>query len=250
MALGQLLVELEQALRNTEGVFTSKEANVFLKCRATCVRDFTLGLSTGAIITWLATKRVPGLLRLNLTAGVAFCSGMWTFKRASDNCVQHILSLEGTRLQKELGTIMLKKYQDDPLIMQRVSKYFYSEEVYDDASDKPRLRWRYRNFFTESSSETSHDEKMNNNIKASETSDQKRVHLNRFIQNKKKEQMNTVVDAMDNPFDCIFGSSESSDESHSDASGKSFTRTARGNKRSHRRHRKRHQSQEEAAEPA
>lgn len=84
---------------------------------------------------------------------------------------------------------MLKKYQDDPLIMQRVSKYFYSEEVYDDASDKPRLRWRYRNFFTESSSETSHDEKMNNNIKASETSDQKRVHLNRFIQNKKKEQV-------------------------------------------------------------
>lgn len=54
---------------------------------------------------------------------------------------------------------MLKKYQNDPLIMQHVSKYFYSEEVYNDASDQPRLRWRYRNFFNDSYPDTSNQNK-------------------------------------------------------------------------------------------
>lgn len=44
---------------------------------------------------------------------------------------------------------MLQKYQHDPTRMQRISKHFYSEEVYDDSSDRPRLRWRFRNFFEE-----------------------------------------------------------------------------------------------------
>jgi hypothetical protein len=40
------------------------------------------------------------------------------------------------------------KYQDDPQKMQLISKHFYSEKVFDD-SDQPKLRWRYRNFFSD-----------------------------------------------------------------------------------------------------
>lgn len=36
-----------------QGNFTIQEANVFMKLRANCVRDFTLGLSGGSIVTWL-----------------------------------------------------------------------------------------------------------------------------------------------------------------------------------------------------
>lgn len=32
-------------------------------------------------------------------------------------------------------------------MMQRISKHFYLEEVFDDSTPHPRLRWRYRNFF-------------------------------------------------------------------------------------------------------
>ena len=67
---------------------------------------------------------------------------------------------------------MLQKYQDDPTIMQRISKHFYSEEVYDDSSDRPRLRWRFRNSFGENAAyPLVTDEHASN----SEKSDQKRT---------------------------------------------------------------------------
>lgn len=236
--MGEALIELEHVLRTGEGNFTIQEANVFMKLRANCVRDFTLGLSGGSIVTWLASKKLPNAVRLYLAGAVGLCSGMWMFKKAADNSAQYILSLEGTRLQKELGAVMLKKYQNDPLIMQYVSKYFYSEVVYNDASDLPRLRWRYRNFFTDSYPETS---------KTPGTYDQnKDVGLEKINQNRKPAQMNTVVDATENPFDCIFGVPESPDEiPHSDTFNKPGSRAARGNnKRSHhRQHRKHHQGE-------
>lgn len=35
-------------------------------------------------------------------------------------------------------------------MMQRISKHFYPENVFDDSTvDQPKLRWRYRNFFVE-----------------------------------------------------------------------------------------------------
>lgn len=66
---------------------------------------------------------------------------------------------------------MLKKYQHNPPVLQFVSKYFYSENVYDDDStDNPKPRWRFRSTYGEifsshevegddSSSKKSHSEK-------------------------------------------------------------------------------------------
>lgn len=45
---------------------------------------------------------------------------------------------------------MVTKYQNDPLLMKLISKHFYSERIYDDStSNTPKLRWRYRNFFSD-----------------------------------------------------------------------------------------------------
>ena len=45
---------------------------------------------------------------------------------------------------------MVKKYWNDPWRMQLIAKHFYSEKVFDDStSDLPKVRWRYRNFFSD-----------------------------------------------------------------------------------------------------
>ena len=45
---------------------------------------------------------------------------------------------------------IVTKYRDDPWIMRLISKHFYSEEVFDDSTaDRPKIRWRYRNFFSD-----------------------------------------------------------------------------------------------------
>ena len=45
---------------------------------------------------------------------------------------------------------IVTKYRDDPWRMQLISKHFYSEEVFDDSTaDRPKIRWRYRNFFSD-----------------------------------------------------------------------------------------------------
>ncbi|GAU18851.1 hypothetical protein TSUD_228410 [Trifolium subterraneum] len=45
---------------------------------------------------------------------------------------------------------MVTKYQNDPSLMKLISKHFYSERIYDDStSNTPKLRWRYRNFFSD-----------------------------------------------------------------------------------------------------
>lgn len=44
---------------------------------------------------------------------------------------------------------MMTKYQNDPSVMRLISKHFYLERIFDDSSNNSKLRWRYRNFFSE-----------------------------------------------------------------------------------------------------
>lgn len=49
-----------------------------------------------------------------------------------------------------LNVRMVTKYQSDPLLMKLISKHFYSEKIFDDStSNTPKLRWRYRNFYSD-----------------------------------------------------------------------------------------------------
>lgn len=44
----------------------------------------------------------------------------------------------------------MTKYHNDPRTMQHISKHFFYEEVFDDSTlDRPKIRWRYRNFFSD-----------------------------------------------------------------------------------------------------
>ncbi|CAA3009589.1 uncharacterized protein LOC111403088 isoform X2 [Olea europaea var. sylvestris] len=146
--MGEALFDLERILRSRQEKLTSQEANILLACKAQAMRDFTIGFGGGSVTTWLATQRLSNLVRFNFTLGVAAISGLWKFGRSLDSSIEHILSLEGSRMQMELANVMLKKYHSDPWVIERLSRHFYSEEVYDDSSaDQPKVRWRFRNYF-------------------------------------------------------------------------------------------------------
>ncbi|KAL0368107.1 UNVERIFIED_CONTAM: hypothetical protein Scaly_1029600 [Sesamum calycinum] len=217
--MGEALFHLEHVLRSKQAQLTLEEANVLLQWRAQAMRDFTVGFGGGSIVTWLdplllnhyfsslivCICSISFVVTTNnnpfsaLHLGAAAACGFWRVGRSVESSVEHILSLEGTRIQRELANIMLMKYHNDPWVMQRLSKHFYSEEVYDDSSiDRPTLRWRFRNFFgdpvtrSESTSYKDETDSQNNDIKKT-TTEPKQVNVD------------TAWDIMENPFDLIFG---------------------------------------------
>ncbi|XP_052191376.1 uncharacterized protein LOC127800670 isoform X2 [Diospyros lotus] len=154
--MGDPLFELEQVLRSKQETLTSQEANVLMTCRARVVKDFIIGAAASGGLAWL---------------GAAALSGTWRSIRSLESCLEHILSLDGSRMQKELANILVKRHGDNPKIAQFLSKRFYSEKVFDDYSiDQPRLRWRYRNFFSDNlSPQRTHGENTDEPKLASET---------------------------------------------------------------------------------
>ncbi|KAL2508847.1 hypothetical protein Fot_32494 [Forsythia ovata] len=231
--MGEALFDLEKILRSRQEKLTSQEANILLACKAQAMRDFTIGFGGGSAFTWLATRRLSNLFRFNITLGAAAICGLWKFGRSLDSCIEHILSLEGSRMQRELANVMLKKYHRDPWVMQHLSKHFYSEEVYDDSSaDQPKVRWRFRNYFGDN---VVHSQTTSN----SEETDLENNNLKKTSRDSPKNYMNAAGVAMENPFDCIFGLPASIEEiPHPDTPGTSSRRQRRIQKRSHRRHRK------------
>ncbi|KAL9410621.1 hypothetical protein AB3S75_044404 [Citrus x aurantiifolia] len=148
--MGEVLFELEQVLRTKQERLTSGEANILLTSKSRALRDFTAGFLIGSGITWLATWKLNKFLRVNISGGAAVVFGLWRFGRSIESSVDQILAANGSRLQKELANIMVNKYRDNPWGMQLMTKHFYSEKVYDDSAlDQPKLRWRYKNYFSD-----------------------------------------------------------------------------------------------------
>ncbi|CAL5392850.1 unnamed protein product [Camellia sinensis] len=283
--MGDALFELEQILRSKQVKFTSQEANVLMMCKSNAIKDFTIGAAGGGGVTWLATRRLNNLFRINLSAEVedlsagshtyqrqiqleimmfnksirtAVAFGLWRFGRSLDSCIGHILTLEGSRMQKELANIssrtpidisaysrskfsrqgvrlILKRYQNDPRTMQLVSKHFYSEKVFDDSStDQPKIRWRYRNFFGDN---VANSQRTHGSDSCSDKTDSEKTDMENTDEPKCFSR-NSSADAITNPLDCVFGIPASTEEiHHTNTSGTSPKRHGRGHKRSHRRHR-------------
>lgn len=84
---------------------------------------------------------------------------------------------------------MLRKYRDDQPMMQRISKHFYPEIVFDDSSvDQSSLRWRYRNFFgdgvpqsEQTQDSNSYDEKIHDKPEPEPSSNPKTLHVCAFF---------------------------------------------------------------------
>ncbi|XP_073267174.1 uncharacterized protein [Populus alba] len=129
---------------------TLEEANILQTCKSKAVRQFTGGVITGATVAWAATWKLSRFAQANISGGAAALFGFWRFNQSLDTCVDHILAMDGSRLQKELANIMANKYRDDPWSMHRLNKHFYSENVFVDSnSDRPIIRLRNRNFFVD-----------------------------------------------------------------------------------------------------
>lgn len=259
--MGEALFELEHVLRSKQEKMTPQEANVLLTCKSKAVRDFTIGALAGASLAWGATWRLGKFSRFNLAGGAGAFFGLWRFGKSLDSCVDHVLAIDGSRMQKELANIIVTKYRDDPWRMRHISKHFYSEEVFDDStSDQPQLRWRYRNFYSENvshgqrtnesgspgnseynSHEESHDDSHTDfhNKEHSDShndSDSRRTNFE-----SKQVPRNPGIDVMADPFDCVFGNLATKDETHLSNTSSTPPRThTRGHKRSHRRRRMHH----------
>ncbi|KAB2625424.1 hypothetical protein D8674_017084 [Pyrus ussuriensis x Pyrus communis] len=216
--MGEALFELGQHLRYKQVKLTPEEIKLLFTCKSKAVREFTFGGLAAATVAWTASKKLNKFVRLNLSGGAAAIFGLWIFSRSLNSCVDHILSQDGSRLQAELATIMVKKYQNDPSMMRLISKQFYSEKVFDDAnSDQPTLRWRYRNYFSDNITHgrrTDYSNPQGDSEQASHGDHQSASDSDsRNIQNDsdkkrfapKQVPMNSNVDSMVDPFDCVFG---------------------------------------------
>ncbi|XP_021811837.1 uncharacterized protein LOC110755005 [Prunus avium] len=258
--MGEVLFELEQHFRSKQVNLTPEERTLLLTCKSKALREFTFGGLAAATVAWTASSKLNKLIRINLSGGAAALFGLWRISRSLDSCVNHILSQDGSRMQAELATIMVRKYQNDPSRMRLISKQFYSEKVFDDAtSDQPTIRWRYRNYFSDNIThgrETNDSDSYSNsqgdsekgshgnphNTSGSDSQHTQNVSNKKWVKfDPKQVPTNSGVDAMVDPLDCVFGNTTSEEillPSTSSSSPKAHTRNR---KRSHRRRRMHHQ---------
>ncbi|CAJ1925860.1 unnamed protein product [Sphenostylis stenocarpa] len=262
--MGEALFDLEQVLISKKEKLTPQELNILLSCKSKAVRDFTASALAGGTAAWAATWKLSKPFRVNLSAGAgAFC-GLLLFSRTLYSCADQILSMDGSILQKELANIMVTKYQNDPLLKQLISKHFYSERIFDDSCNNPKLRWRYRNFYIENAvhghrthDHESHDKFQNHSRNYSNDKSQGRSEN---VTNSKRTTnlvtKHTLTDAGPDmtsevdPLDSLLGyASPVEGPLHSNSPKKPSATQNRAHKRSHRRRRMRNREDLSHSEP-
>ncbi|XP_058105961.1 uncharacterized protein LOC131249308 [Magnolia sinica] len=229
--MGTALIELDVVLRSTKEKLTLEEENILRTCKEKSIRAFTFGACLASGVVWTATRRLSYGYRLNLSGGAAVMSGMWSCDRAMNSCLNHIMALEGSRMQTVLTFLLLTRHQDNPRKLQLVKNHFYCEKVYDDSTlDQPKPRWRYRNFYGDN---------VGDNV-GQQTHEDNHIHKPDL----EPEQLTrtSANDVIVDPLDCILGYAKPGDEiHHADSTGNSLRRKhARGHKKAHRRHRTHH----------
>lgn len=247
--IAESLFDLERFLRsNKVNSITLEEANVLMECKWKAVRDFGIGTAVSSIVIWFATRKFSKANRLLVAGGSGCAIGSWWFGRSMDSSVDHILSMEGKRIKDEMAKIVLMKFRNDPSVMQRVTKHFYSENVYDDSSlDQPKLRWRVRTSFSDPVAL----EKMGTHNQDNEVTSKERTMAAEKIKKVQKQvNIRTAIDSLVDPFDDVFGLPQTMNGNHQpDATSVPQAQGTRSQRRSRRRHRKLHQkvSGEEAS---
>lgn len=224
--MGEALAELEQILRSSKDKLTREEEIILQACKAKAVRDFTLGAGVASIVTWAATRKLSYGYRINCSGGAAVLTGFWRFGRSLNSCVDQILALEGTRMQRLLAHLILTKHQNDEGRMQLVNRHFYVESVFDDSNpDQLLARWRHRNFFGDNAAQRTNDENYDNKPELEP----------------KQFTSSPAEDLIADPLDCILGHAGYVDEiPHADSAITTPGRRIRNHRRAHRRHRAHH----------
>ncbi|KAG4972767.1 hypothetical protein AAZX31_11G006400 [Glycine max] len=250
--MGEALFDLEQVLMSKKEILTPQEADILLSCKSKSLRDFTAGALAAGTAAWAATWKLSKPFRINLSAGAgAFC-GLWMLSRSLYSCADQILTMDGSILQKELANIMVTKYQSDPSLMQLISKHFYSERIFDDStSNNPKLRWRYRNFFSDNAvhGHRTHDRESNDKSQEHSHNDsndkslgwsENVTHSKRTNLETKRTFENADIMSEGDPLDCLFSYAPPvEDIHHSNSPNKPSGIHNRARRRSHRRRRMR-----------
>ncbi|KAK9076916.1 hypothetical protein SSX86_005251 [Deinandra increscens subsp. villosa] len=228
--MAESLIDLEQVLRSKQQVkLTSKEVNFLMTWKDNTLQQLAVGACAGGAIAWSATGNLSRMLRINLAGGAAAMTAAWRFRRSVNSCIEQILCMDGSLMQRELANIMLKRYPNHPMTTKLVSKRFYCENVFDDStSDIPKSRWRFRNTFVES---PPHPQRTDNH----ESYD----HDAKVGPDLKPVPINNGFVAMENPFDCIFGVPPSVEEIRRPVTPRKHSN--RRQRRSQRRHHSSHQ---------
>ncbi|KAK8515917.1 hypothetical protein V6N13_093300 [Hibiscus sabdariffa] len=245
--MGDALFELERNLRSQKEQLTPQEENFFQRCKSSALNQFTAGVLAGGGLVWAATWKLNRLLRVNLSGGAAIILGFLRFGNSLDSSVDHILSLDGTRMQSELANIIVNKYRHDPWKMRTISKHFYLEEVFDDSTLGVRLRWRYRNFFSDNVDQDQGT--LGDSRDVSRNASPSDIH-NNFDRKKtdlKSEQILVKAgsELMADPLECVFGYTAASDETHRSTPS---SMPSRAQSRAHRRaNRRRRMHRQEAS---
>ncbi|PON80050.1 hypothetical protein PanWU01x14_005000 [Parasponia andersonii] len=262
--MGEVLFELEQVLRSKKYILTLQEKNALLNCKSKALRDYGVGALFGAGVAWIATSKLSMFGRVGISAGASAVVGLWRLGKSLDSCVDDILALQESTMQRELAYIMVKKYSNDPWRMQLISKHFYSEKVFDDSTaDLPKIRWRYRNFFSDDAGQgqrtnesdshhysqgdshgDSHGDYNSNTQRdpsSTPTDPGRNFERRKFNFESMQAPMNNAVDAMD-PFDCVFGYPAMEEIPHPTTPSTTSPRNhTRNHRRAHRKRRVRHQ---------
>ncbi|PPD79587.1 hypothetical protein GOBAR_DD23488 [Gossypium barbadense] len=237
--MGDALFELEQNLRSRKEQLTRQEENIFQRCKSSALNHFTAGVIAGGGLVWAATWKLNRLLRVNLSGVEYVCNlhseMLETYKLLLLKFFIHKLDVEYR---------IVKKYRHDTWKMRLISKHFYLEEVFDDSTSGPNLRWRYRNFFGDNvdQDQGTHGDFQDVSHKGSPSD----IH-NNFDRKKtdlKSEQVpvKSGFDLMADPLDCVFGYTATSEEiHHSTPSSMSSRAQSRAHRRANRRRRLHHQ---------
>ncbi|XVF29213.1 hypothetical protein REPUB_Repub15cG0101300 [Reevesia pubescens] len=242
--MGDALFDLEENLRSKKEQLTPEEEKFLQRFKSNALNQFTAGVFAGGGFVWAATWKLHRLLRVNLSGVAATILGFWRFGSALESSVDHVLALDGTRMQRELANIIVNKYWNDPRKMQLISKHFYLEEVFDDSTQKPRLRWRYRNFFNDNVNQDqgTHTDSQDVSHSASPSDFHNNFDSKKTGLRSEKISVNAGTDLMADPLDCVFGYTGTAEEIHHSTTSSMQSRAqSRAHKRAHRRRRLRYQ---------
>ncbi|XP_021897119.1 uncharacterized protein LOC110814087 isoform X2 [Carica papaya] len=221
---------------------TREEINILLGCQAKVFRTSAASALIGSAAVWAATRRLSTLFRVNLVAGAAAYIALWRSAKSLISCTDHILGLDGTRMQRELANIMIRTNKGESWRWKLLSKHFFSEIVYEDSNpDDPVIRWRARSFFTDSGFHEKRTDNADDSHGSSQNTMQNDPNGKKYSMEPKQVPVNSTAGLMVDPFDCVFGYTTTEEIHHPGASGTAGKVLSRNHKRAHRRRRMRHQ---------
>jgi len=174
---------------------------------ATSVVGLATSFAAGQVHKIVGSQPVPRLVRLGVGAGAGLVAGQLMYYSTTHTATLHILGNGEERLKTELANIILTKHSDDKSSVEAVRKHGYAEQLYSDQhQDKLHFRWIPRNLNVDGASL----ERVKG-IEANKSEDKaKTVSAGTAVKNR------SFGDLMENPLDCILGSTDSDMENQDD----------------------------------